>query len=343
MNNKIWKIGDIWNKTLEDRTERASSPRNRIWASELGKQDIDIYLKLMGEKPSNDFDVRALRKFEAGNLFEWVVQMILTRCGVYQSSQKWIGNNEFGLEVSGKLDHVAGGKPDKNMMATIKDLGLPEVFTKATEKIMEYLTGEYSNGLPSQIFEVKSTSSYGIEKVYETKKALAGHDLQAFHYAYNEKLNGVVLYISKDDLRLAEVEVRYDDENLLSRYREKIERVTTSYRKKEEPEKEPEILFSEEERKFIKNFNVEYSAYLTRNYGDKYQKPMDYSDVVTPKIASWNRVLTRIKDGKDMTDDNASKIGEMAENGFNVEEIKKSIVSQEVIEDLNNQDLQEKK
>lgn len=330
--NKIWKISHIWNKTLGDRTERASTPRNRIWASELGKQDLDVYLKLMGEKPSNDFDVRALRKFEAGNLFEWVIQMILTRCGIYQSSQKWIGNSEFGLQVSGKLDHLAGGKPDYESANQIKELGLPEIFTKATEKIMEYLKNEYPNGLPTQVFEVKSTSSWGIEKVYETKKALAGHDLQAFHYAYNEKINGLVLYISKDDLRLAEIEIPYESEELLSKYRNKIEGITDYYRKKEEPPKEPEIIFSEDEKKFTKNFNVEYSAYLTRNY--KHKKPTDYSDKITPIITSWNRVLTRIAEGKEMTDNNNAKIGEMAGYGFDIEEIKSKL--QKVVALVNN-------
>ena len=318
----IWKISDIWNKTLEDRAERSKSPRNRIWASELGKQDLDVYLNLIGEKPTNDFDIRALRKFEAGNLFEWVVQMILIRCGIYQSSQRWISNNEFGLEVSGKLDHLAGGKPDYEAAAAIKELGLPDIFTKATKKIIEYLGNEWPDGLPTQIFEVKSTSSYGIEKVYETKKALAGHDLQTFHYAYNEKINGLVLYISKDDLRLAEIEIPCDDKELLSRYGGKIESITHHYEKKEEPPKEPEIIFNEEEKKFIKNFNVEYSAYLTRNY--KYKKPMDYSDKVTPIITSWNRVLTRVKGGDDMTDNNKAKIGEMAEYGFDIEQVKRS-------------------
>ena len=317
----MWKISTIWNKALEDRQERATTPRDRIWASEFGKQDLDIYLKMIGEEPSNKFDVRTLRKFEAGNLFEWVVQMILTRCGVYQSSQKWINNKEFGLEVSGKLDHIAGGKPDYDAMSTLKELGLPEIFTKATERIISYFRKEYPEGLPTQIFEVKSTSSYGIEKVYETKEALAGHDLQAFHYAYNEKTDAIVLYISKDDLRLAEIEVPHDDKEILKRYKAKIESVRDYYNRKEEPPKEPEILFSEKEQKFTKNFNVEYSAYLTRNY--EYKKPMDYSDKVTPLISSWNRVLTRIKEGKEMTDNNKAKIGEMAEYGIDIEEIKK--------------------
>jgi len=319
----MWKISTIWNKALEDRQERATTPRDRIWASELGKQDLDVYLKMMGEEPSNDFDARSLRKFEAGNLFEWVVKMILTRCGIYKSSQEWIGNTEFGVKVSGYLDHLAGGKPDPDAIFALKELELPEVFTKATGRIIEYLTEKYPEGLPTQIFEVKSTSSYGIEKVYETGEALAGHDLQSFHYAYNKKIDGMVLYVSKDDLRLAEIETLYEDLGLLEKYRNKIESITNYYNRKEEPPKEPEILFSEKEQKFIRNFNVQYSAYLTRNY--KYKEPEEYADEVTPKISSWNRVITRIKEGKEMTDNNKAKIGEMAENGFDIEEIKKSL------------------
>ena len=324
MDNKIWTISEVWNKSIAQREDRPMKPRNRIWASELGKADIDIYLKMMGTEVTNPFDVRAYRKFEAGNLFEWIIELILKRCGVYQSSQKWIGNSEFGLDVSGKLDFVVGGTPkyDEARQA-IKTATLPELFIRATDNILDYFEKNYPDGLPTQITEVKSTSSWGIEKVYETNKALAGHDLQTFHYAYNEKLNATVLYISKDDLRLAEIPIDYKDEELLEKYKTKIQGIASYYNKKEEPPKEDEVLFEEASQKFTKNFNVEYSPYLTRNYG--YKEAGDYYDKWSPIVTSWNRVIGRMKEGKDMTKSNLEKIQEMKEHGFDIEEIKNQL------------------
>lgn len=320
----MWILSKIWNTSIELKPERPVTPRAKIWASELGKSDLDIFLKMMGEAPSNPPDARANRKFEAGNLFEWIVQLVLMRSGIYKESQRWIGNSEFGLDVSGKLDHVAGGKPKYDLARQeIDSLGLPELFGRATGQILDYFASEYPNGLPEQIIEVKSTSSFGIEKVYFTGKALAGHDLQAFHYSYNTKIPAMVLYICRDDLRMAEIPVLSDDQELLSRYKAKIESVARYYNQKVEPPKEPMIVYDPNEKKFSKNFNVEYSQYLKRNY--KIETPDEYDEVYGKIVESFNRVLGRVKEGKEMTDNNLEKIGRMTEMGFNFEEIKKSL------------------
>ena len=313
----MWSINKIWNESVEQNEERPIVARDRIWASELGKPDLDIYLKLIGEKPSNDFDARARRKFEAGNLFEWIIRLVLMRCGIYKESQTYITNNDFGFQVSGKLDYIAGGKVDfTTAKKSIEELALPTLFTKASEKILEYFAKEYPNGLPEQGIEVKSTSSFGIEKVYFTGKALGGHDLQAFHYAYKTKLPFNVLYICRDDLRMAEIPIMPDDKELLAKYSAKIKSVADYYNAKKEPQKDSEIIFEKETERFTKNFGIEYSSYLTRNY--KYETPEAYDEAVGDKIASWNRVITRIKDGKDMTDNNKEKIEEMKKYGFDI-------------------------
>lgn len=316
-------ISKIWNTSIEQNGfERKAEPRDRIWASELGKSDLDIYLKLIGEPVSNEFDARARRKFEAGNLFEWIIQLVLMRCGIYQSSQKWVNNTEFGLEVSGKIDHLIGGKVEYELAKKeIDELALPDMFTKATDGILNYFKETYPNGLPEQGIEVKSTSSFGIEKVYYTGKGLAGHDLQAFHYAYNTKLPFTLLYICRDDLRMAEIPILPDNPELLERYSGKINSVAKWFHEKQEPTKEPEVVFDGD--RFTKNFNVEYSGYLKRNYG--FDTPEEFSDKWASKVESWNRVLTRIKQGKDMTDNNKEKLAEMSEAGFDLEDIKKQI------------------
>jgi len=271
---------------------------------------------------SNPFDSRARRKFEAGNLFEWIVQLILMRAGIYKDSQEWIGGkiHEKALQVSGKLDHLVGGVPSyDSAMKEIEALNLPGLFTKATGNILDYFKEKFPEGIEEQGIEVKSTSSYGIEKVYDTKSALGGHDLQTFHYAYNKKIPFTLLYICRDDLRMAEISIMPDDKELFGKYKDKIVSVSNYYNKKEEPPKEAEILWKSKAEKFSKNFNVEYSGYLTRNY--EYKNPAEYSDAIGPKVESWNRVIKRIKEGKDMTENNKGKIVEMSEAGFDIIEL----------------------
>lgn len=316
-----WQISKIWNDSLDQGTEKPLVKRERLWASELGKSDLDIYLKLIAEPVTNPFDARSKRKFEAGNLFEWIVKLILIRCGIYQESQKWVDNREFGLQVTGKIDHLAGGMPRyEEAKKEIESLMLPDMFTKATESILNYFKLNYPNGLPQQGIEVKSTSSFGIEKVYFTGKGLAGHDLQAFHYAYNTKLPFTLLYICRDDLRMAEIPILPDDKELLKKYSAKIKSVTGFFESKIEPQKEPEIVFEPETERFTKNFNVEYSSYLKRNYG--YEEPKDYDEKISPIVMSWNRVVERIKSSKEMTDNNKEKITEMIKFGFDPKIIK---------------------
>ena len=77
--------------------------------------------------------------------------------------------DDDSLEVSGKLDHIAGGMPKYEQAENeVNSLGLPEIFTKITNKILNHFKEEYPQGLPMQGIEVKSTSSFGIEKVYFT-------------------------------------------------------------------------------------------------------------------------------------------------------------------------------
>jgi len=102
--NKPWTFSSIWNDSIGQKEEKPIIPRNRIWASELGKSDLDIYLKLIGTEVTNPFDSRAKRKFEAGNLFEWIIKLVLMRIGIYKESQKWLGYTlPDCLEVSGNL------------------------------------------------------------------------------------------------------------------------------------------------------------------------------------------------------------------------------------------------
>ena len=88
MNKETWGLSEVWNKSLEEQEQRPLSFRDHLWASELGKAPVDLWLKLRAVPPTNPPNPRSLRKFEAGNVFEWIVSLILKRAGILKESQR---------------------------------------------------------------------------------------------------------------------------------------------------------------------------------------------------------------------------------------------------------------
>lgn len=326
---KEWSLAKMWNRALEQTEEREVFPRDRIFASELGRSDVDIFLKMMGEKPSNPPNDRANRKFHAGDLYEWFVFLVLKKCGILINKQQPVKNTIDGCcEVSGRLDFVVGGMPDydsgqKKIDELIEALEMPPLFHQVTKNFIEILKAEYPDGLDEKVLEIKSTAVFGFEKVEKTGKALAGHDLQNFHYAHGLDMEGALCYISRDDLRMYEIPIMPYDQRLMTRYEEKVRKVSGYYKEKQMPEPEPLIMFDEDLGRFTKNFNVEYSPFLTKLYN--IERPDQYDEEFSPIIARWNRVLGRIKDNKDLTKDNQVALDEMTQRGFSVDKIKSLI------------------
>ena len=108
-----WRMASVWTETIGNKPERPVQERSRIWASELGKPAIEIFLKMRGVEPTNPPNQRAKRKFVAGNFFERFVGYILQNAGILKEAQKWVGFEYPNLlQVSGKIDFIAGGIPD---------------------------------------------------------------------------------------------------------------------------------------------------------------------------------------------------------------------------------------
>ena len=327
--NKNWTLAKVWNESIEKRSDRPVEARQRIYASELGRADVDIFLKLKGEIPSNPPNARAFRKFAAGDAFEWFVRLVLVRAGIYMASQTPVKTTLPNcLEVSGKLDFIAGGQPryseaQEEIDKLIALLELPDVFHQISTNIIEYFKANYPNGLDEKVLEVKSVATYGYERIEKTNKALGGHDLQLFHYANGLQKEGAICYICRDDLRMYEIPILPNDQKLLGRYKEKIARVSKFYFDDVQPEIEPIINFDEEMGRFSKNFNVEYSAFLQKLYG--FERPDLYDEKFSPLIERWNRVLGRMKEGAKMTDNNLEALKEIAEHGFSIVEIQKKL------------------
>lgn len=304
-----WTFFEAWNKALETREKREIQPRQQIWASELGGAYVDRFLKMTGVEPTNPPDPRALRKFEAGNMMEWVVEQVLKRAGVFIEAQEWVDYTIDGLlPVSGRLDFLAGGTPDwEKAKEEIERLNLPEFFGRATQAVITHFKENYPDGLKQVVIEVKSCSSYMYEKY--KNGASHHHKLQALHYLLAKGMDeSHLIYISKDDLRMLEVGV-FPTPDLIEAYTEDVKTITNYIQKNERPPLEKEIVYDSELEKFTANWKVGYSNYLTMLYG--YKDQAEFEAKTKPIVTRLNRVLTRIKQGKKLTDDNKKAIEEM--------------------------------
>lgn len=312
----------LWNNSLilEDRELK---PRDYCWASELGKSQVDRYLAMKGTKPTNPPNDRSRRKFFAGNVWEFVAGLVLWQMGIIINKQEEVWTEDMPLRVKGKLDYLVGGFPDYiKARAVISSLPFQPEMIARFMKVIDNFEQEYGNEeIETMVHELKSCSQYVIEKI-QNGGSIIGHDLQIDHYLRGLKMErGVIDYVSKNDALMAERWVRVSPETD-KRMFEDLATLKGYLDANQQPPPEKLILFEE---KFTKNFNIEYSQYLTLVYG--WERPDQYSDSVKGKIASWNRVLSRIKQvnagaetktGKKvaLTDKNKIAIEEMSKDGF---------------------------
>lgn len=302
MNELSWSFFKVWNDSLINGKEWEMKPRTHIWASELGGSYLDRYLKMSAVTPTNPPNNRALRKFQAGNLWEWILGFVLKRAGVLQSTQDYVKYQYPGLmEVTGKLDLLGGGTPDpEKAKEVIKELGLPEVLERASIAIAEDLSNKYQGKLKDIIFEIKSVSSFMFDRYDKIGKPNGNHQLQVFHYL---KAKGMpeahVVYICKDDCRIKELGV-FNPSTVEELYKKDISDMTNFINNNIEPEKESEILFDPETFRFSTNWKVEYSGYLKKIY--KYSEPEVYRERWTKKVSQFNSLFTRKLGDKRMTD-----------------------------------------
>jgi hypothetical protein len=295
-----WSFADVWNESVLLKPERVVAPRDHMWASELGGPFIDRYLKLKGVTPTNAPGVRSLRKFDAGNIWEWIVGVILKRAGILIDEQKWLSYQYPGmLQVTGRLDFLAGGKPDwVKSKADIQDLDLPEFIKIKANAIIDYFSQKYPNGLDEIILEIKSAALASFDRYASTRTPEPKHKLQAFHYLKAKAMpEAHIVYVCKDDARVAEFAV-FNDAATEAIYKKDIEEMSRYYFKDEQPPLEKAILFNE--GRFRKNWKIGYSPYLTKLYG--FKDTFEYDTKFNKRITQWNRVLARAANGDAMTD-----------------------------------------
>lgn len=312
----------LWNNSLV-LSEKDPEPRDYCRASELGKPLIDRYLTMQGVKQSNPPNERSRRKFFSGNVWEFIAGLVLNQMGIIQDQQTTVTDDSMAIPVIGHLDYLIGGKPNYDQARKVlSSLAFDEAMTTRFMRVIDNFESEYGyNEIEQCVHEIKSCSEYVLEKIQEGG-SVQGHDLQVGHYIRGLKLPyGIITYISKNDALMAEKLIRNTDDSkkllaedlaLLKGYRDA----------NQQPPPAPLITF---ENKFSKNFGVEYSSYLNLVYG--FETPEDYRNAVQSKIASWNRLLARLKniaDGKTtptgkalvLTEKNKVAIDEIAAAGF---------------------------
>lgn len=302
-----WSFTKVWNDALNAMPERETEPRDRIWASELGRGYYDRYFKMHGRQPTTPPNLRSRRKFEAGNLTEWVIEQILRRANVLTSTQDYITNNDYGMTVSGRLDFLAGGEIQDIDEAYLE--GLPDNFKKFAIVAVAQLKEDYPNGMRQQIMELKSCAGVMFDR-YE-QAVSPHHALQCFHYCHNTKIPGMVEYVSRDDLRMVAHPILPEQQNLFQLYKQDIERMKQVYEMSEEEViatmKQPLLVWDESTQRFKKNFEVEYSSYLT-DYGFEY--PEQYAKPAQSMALRLSNVVKRINEGKAMSTVNYKTIEE---------------------------------
>ena len=322
-----WSLQQVWNGSLQE--DYTLQPRDYLWASELGKPLVDLWYKLRAEPYSNPPNDRSKRKFEAGDIWEWVIQLILQRVGVLQDMQERCEWQYNGLmKVTGKADFKAGGMPDwDSAKAEVEKLLLPESFTRRAFALVEYLQTTFPDGLREKNLEIKSVSSFVYEALERTGRAMGIHRLQAFHYAKCTQRQTDIIYVCRDDCRMLQIPIYPDSVIIEDEYRDYIEKATEALQSDTPPELEKMIKFDEDMCKFSKNNQVAWSGYLTRLYGIESQKEFD--DTYTSMATRWNSVLTRVKKGKSMTAKNEQALQEIREAGFDVDTIVAKLTPEE--------------
>lgn len=329
MNKDNWDFAAIWNGALE-RKERKIEPRQRIYASELGGSMIDRYHKMIGTEYTNPPNSRSMRKFMAGDIWEWILKTVLVKAGIpFTTQEKITLQYDNAFPISGRLDFIAGGAiSPKEALERLELEDIPDFIKGPARAIIEHFSYEYSDGLPKKILEIKSVGSFVFEGLLETGKPNQHHIAQAYCYSKATGFPADVVYVCRDDVRLLQFHV--DEQRNVEEYIKKdVEEITNYIKNGIEPPKEKLVLWNEDTQKFKTNWKVQYSPYLAKFYSyitedeveRKFEQPDDYYDAFQPKVTAWNRVVARMKEGKELTESNKKYVDEIKKYGFNLEDL----------------------
>ena len=313
-----FSIANIWNSAIEKK-DRPIQSRDHLYASELGGSMIDRFHKLKGTPYTNPPNSRSMRKFMAGDIWEWIIKTVLVRAGIPFTTQDHVELKYEGLlPITGRIDFIIGGVT--NYTEAIKHLeaeDIPDFIKTPAKAIIEGLRATYPDKIPLKVLEIKSVGSFIFESLLEQDNPRTHHMLQGAIYGLTTKLPVDIVYVCRDDCRLLQYNIDHIVPELEKEIKKDLEQITKYHKDDIEPPKEELILL--ENGKFKTNWKIQYSPYLTMLYtiGDKkIETPDEYFEAISPLVSSWNRVLTRIKNNDKMTPSNLEKIEEMKKYGF---------------------------
>lgn len=317
----IWTFANIWNESIAVREERELKERDYMWASELGSSFIDRYYKMKGYKPTNPPNQRAMRKFGAGNIWEYVVYMVLERAGLIISAQEHLAFQYPGLlKVTGKLDFLVGGVPDlERAQAAIENMNLPPMLKDISIRIIANIKTLQLTELKPIVLEVKSCSAMMWPKYEYSQRPADNHSMQNFYYLKAKGMDeGHVVYINKDDCMLLEFPI-YNPGFVEKMYKEDITTMTDYWESGEVPKKPEEVIFDTDTFNFRKNWQIEYSPFLTMLYG--YERGDIFAERWDSSVKGWNRVYKRCVNGDKLTAANQEIISDAKRTFFNWDEL----------------------
>lgn len=321
-----WDFAQLFGEAIRSLPERPMVKRNYIYASELGLDYCTRYLKMHAHPFSNPYNDRTKRKFMSGQIFEWIVYLILSVTGILKAKQLK-GSVELPglLRVSGKLDFVAGGEvvdweQSRQEMKTIQRLfalsfsDMPPIIEHSVDRILFRMEQMFSRvPLREYIMECKAVSAFVSDLIEKSNKPRAGHPLQTLHYllANKEIPEGFIGYINKDSFEYNQFLVQ-PTKDLLKQYRDDVKTMTDYYNNsgknflKNMPPKSPEVVFEEASFRFVKSNGAEYTPYLTMLYG--YKNIDEFKERWQKPLNSWNYTFKRVVLGKNLTPTNKEAI-----------------------------------
>ena len=309
---KIFTIQNLWNEKVM--TERSRTKvRDYISPSDLGGSFLDRYYKMTGVEPTNKYDERTLRIFDAGRMFEWIIVRTFAMAGILLEKQFkiTIPETKDTLAIWGFGDALIGGTPDwksaRNRVNKFLDefkLKLDdEVIERYSLKLIDGLEKEFPEGLPEKIVvEAKSVNSMSFWSHNNRDKdgnfvGYDHHKLQAYAYLKGrpDASHARLFYISKDDLCLQEVGV-FANDGIDELYQNDIKEMTYYIKAKEEPKKEPDIVYDKRKKMFGLNWRIVRSTFLTKITG--LPDSTAWEEKYRPEMQKMNLALKHLRAGK---------------------------------------------
>ena len=271
---------------------------------------------MKGVIPSNLPNEIAIRKFKLGNMIEDFFKIVLFQVGLlHKQEERVMSNFKDTLQVSGRCDVVYGGSIKvKDVDLFLEQYSFLSFIGILSDAIKNFISTTTQKKFDLCGIEIKSCSDYIFNVIDAENKGQAHHLMQTFHYAYTQKMPYQLVYFDKNNARMKSFWVMPDDKELLKLYIEDISQMTKLYNSNTVPSKE--LLLKYNGTRFSKNWNVEYSKYLTHSYG--FNTKLEYNDYATSLVAKFNRVLERIKKGDKMTANNIDVLREIKKMGFDI-------------------------